>query len=293
MRHDLGMGDDVATPPTETIETPAAAVEDQECFVISPIGPEGGAVRRRADQVLKYVIDGVVAKRGYLVVRADTITQPGRIDSQLLEHVVGARLVIADLTGANANVFYELAVRHALAKPFVQICEKGDVLPFDIQGLRTIFFDHTDLDSVHQAKVDLDAHVQAVERMDKVDTPLSVTVDLASLRSSQDPSDRLEAETLRRLTSIENRMSRLSNPNAVARADYESVQELLEANLQILTPQELEGLAGPKTSAKHKAWVQALLSRWATDAHPGREPWEPWADTPTKAAGHWSEEPPF
>ena len=72
------------------------------------------------------------------VVRADKITQPGMITKQVLEYLMKSRLVVADLSYQNPNVFYELAVRHATGKPVIHIKRTSDPLPFDNKDFRTI-----------------------------------------------------------------------------------------------------------------------------------------------------------
>ena len=67
--------------------------------------------------------------------------RPGIITSQVIEHIVASPFVIADLTFHNPNVFYELAIRHALRKPFVQMIKKGEAIPFDVATARTVYFD--------------------------------------------------------------------------------------------------------------------------------------------------------
>jgi phage gp29-like protein len=75
------------------------------CFVIAPIGEEGSDVRRRSDQVLKHVIAPAAKECGYETIRADKISEPGMITSQVIQHLLEDALVIADLTGRNPNVF--------------------------------------------------------------------------------------------------------------------------------------------------------------------------------------------
>lgn len=123
----------------------------KSCFVICPIGDDDSEPRKRSDQVLKYIIQPAARKAGYNAERADQIDKPGIITSQVIQRVVNDDLVIADLTDSNPNVFYELAIRHALKKPLVQIIKKGERIPFDIAATRTIYYDHTDLDSAHNA----------------------------------------------------------------------------------------------------------------------------------------------
>jgi len=72
--------------------------------------------------------------------RADKEVRPGDIISQVIEALSEADLVIADLTGKNPNVFYELGVRHALRNNTVLIAQDLNDIPFDIRGLRTICY---------------------------------------------------------------------------------------------------------------------------------------------------------
>lgn len=82
---------------------------------------------------------------GLKVVRADGIDKPGVITRQVIQYLVEARLVIADLSFHNPNVFYELAVRHMVRKPVVQLIQKSESIPFDVNQLRTIVIDNTDI----------------------------------------------------------------------------------------------------------------------------------------------------
>ena len=84
------------------------------CFVIAPIGEPESDTRRRSDQILRHVIRPAVKSKGYTAIRADEISEPGIITSQVIQHIVEDPLVVADLTERNPNVFYELAVRHAI-----------------------------------------------------------------------------------------------------------------------------------------------------------------------------------
>lgn len=146
------------------------------CFVIAPIGEAGSDIRKRSDQVLKHVIVPAVDACGYDALRADQISEPGMITSQVIQHIVDDPLVIADLTGWNPNVFYELAIRHALRKPLIQMIKRGEQIPFDVAGTRTIYVDHKDLDSVEEAKEEIGKQVKALEKdPSNIETPISVS----------------------------------------------------------------------------------------------------------------------
>ncbi|HEY3865410.1 MAG TPA: phosphoribosyltransferase family protein [Solirubrobacteraceae bacterium] len=114
--------------------------EKPTCFVISPIGESKSEIRERADFALEKVIAPVFRGK-YNVVRADKLARPGIISKEIIQHVMGAPMVVADLTGCNANVFYELALRHQTGLPFIQIAEQGTVLPFDVSPLNVVFYD--------------------------------------------------------------------------------------------------------------------------------------------------------
>jgi hypothetical protein len=177
--------------------------ENRICFVIAPIGEEGSETRVRSDQVLQHIITPAAEVRGYEVVRADKISEPGIITSQIIQHLVEDPLVIADLSDRNPNVYYELAVRHAVRKPVVQMIQAGQTIPFDIAATRTIQFDHHDLDSVARCKDEITQQIDSVERdPTQVDTPISVAIDLQSLRQSDNPLEKSNAEIISRLQEL-------------------------------------------------------------------------------------------
>lgn len=115
--------------------------EKQNCFVICPIGEEGSDERVHSDLVLKHIITPVLEPLGFEATRADDITSPGIITNQIIDLLIEAPLVIADLTGENPNVYYELAVRHAISKPCIHIIKTGQPIPFDNSGVRATTYD--------------------------------------------------------------------------------------------------------------------------------------------------------
>jgi len=110
----------------------------QVCFYITPIGEEDSEERRHSDFLMEYIIKPAVAEFGLTVVRADQMGKPGMIGKQVIEHILNARLVIADLSFHNPNVFYELCLRHATRLPTVQVKRTVDKIPFDLNQYRTI-----------------------------------------------------------------------------------------------------------------------------------------------------------
>src|SRR2546425_2296145 len=170
-------------PPKHVEAVPVASASvRQSCFVISPIGPPDSETRTKSDQVLKHIIRKAL-ELGYAVERADEITRPGVITVQIVQRVFEADLVVADLTGRNPNVYYELAIRHATQKPAVHLIAGGEDLPFDVQEMRVVPYDLTNPDSIEEAGSKLREFVQAIERGEAVVTPVQFGQILASLEA--------------------------------------------------------------------------------------------------------------
>ena len=123
------------------------AVKDwkKTCFYITPIGSDESEERKHSDLFMSSLVQPALDEIGLTVVRADKIGEPGMITSQVIEYLKRSRLAIADLSYLNPNVFYEVALRHALRLPVVQIIRKADRLPFDVNQSRTLVFDTSDI----------------------------------------------------------------------------------------------------------------------------------------------------
>ena len=163
------------------METP-----DKNCFIICPLGEEHSATRKRSDKVLNHVLEPVLLKNDYSATRADQIPKVGIITTQIINLILESELVVADLTGSNANVFYELAIRHAIGKPYIQIVNKGEEIPFDISGIRTIEIDLSDLDSVDRARKKMESQIKEFDKGHKADSPISIASTARLLQEDRD-----------------------------------------------------------------------------------------------------------
>lgn len=143
----------------------------KKCFVISPIGDEGSDVRKRADQVFKYVISPVCEECEFEAIRVDKVNQADVITQTIIDYLKDSELVIADITGHNPNAFYEMGYRAAIKRPMIHIKEKNEKIPFDIAGVRTFDYDLSDLDSVEEVKNRLIKTISAMvfENLENVD----------------------------------------------------------------------------------------------------------------------------
>ena len=178
---------------------------EKKCFIVAPIGPVDSVTRRRSDEVFEFLLKPVLQDLGYQAIRGDMINHPGTITSQIIEHLVQDELVIADLTGTNANVLYELAVRHTISKPFIQIAASEKDLPLDIVQNRAIFFDYQNLPSSAKFQETLREQIISVENNpDQVSNPVSNYLAVQKIRTekigeSQNPESQLTADIYERL----------------------------------------------------------------------------------------------
>jgi len=120
----------------------AKKVRHKTCFVIGPIGDSGSPTRGHADWLLDEIIAPVFEQhfKDFEVIRSDKITQPGMIDSQVINNLLDADLVIADMSLLNANAFYEMGLRHMERKPIIHMFRAGETIPFDVKPYRAIPF---------------------------------------------------------------------------------------------------------------------------------------------------------
>jgi hypothetical protein len=78
-------------------------------------------------------------------VRADSeIFGTGKIIDQIMIGMSNAKVLVAELTGRNPNVFYELGVAHALKKPVVLVTADEQDIPFDVRHIRVMTYDKND-----------------------------------------------------------------------------------------------------------------------------------------------------
>lgn len=112
------------------------------CFVLMPFGKKsaGGEKPVNFDAVYNKLIKPAIEEAGLEPIRADEEQAGGIIHKPMFERLVLCDYAVADLTAANANVFYELGVRHA-AKPrttVLMFAEGQGRLPFDVAQLRAL-----------------------------------------------------------------------------------------------------------------------------------------------------------
>ncbi|MDH2353748.1 hypothetical protein QCM77_18785 [Bradyrhizobium sp. SSUT18] len=186
------------------------------CFVIGPIGESNSESRTHADWLLGGIIRPVFDQhfRDFDVQRADEIKAPGDINSQVIQRLFDAEVVIADMSMHNANAFYELAVRHMMRLPTIHMILADQKIPFDVAPHRAIPFSRNQWQDIEKAKAELKSvvaeviapgfivenpitHARAKFEIDQHATPemQALTTDVQDLRSRLDDMyDQMAAE---------------------------------------------------------------------------------------------------
>jgi hypothetical protein len=109
--------------------------ENDLCFVLMPFAPN-------FDRLYKGHIKMAVQIAGFRCIRADDIFSPSKIIEDIWIHICKSKAIIADVTGRNPNVFYEIGIAHTVGKPVILITQDESDIPFDIAGIR--YFVYTD-----------------------------------------------------------------------------------------------------------------------------------------------------
>jgi hypothetical protein len=108
------------------------------CFVLMPFAPPLG-------NHYTLIYEPAIRKAGLRAVRADAdMFATGKIMDQVWAGINAAKVLVAELTSRNPNVFYELGIAHALKKPVVLISSNEGDVPFDVRHIRVIYYDLTD-----------------------------------------------------------------------------------------------------------------------------------------------------
>ncbi len=117
---------------------PTISTANASCFVIQPFSaPYGG--------YYELLFKPAIEKAGLKPVRADDeIFGSGKIMDQVWRGIRDSKVLLAELTTRNANVYYELGLAHALGKPVVLIAAEGENVPFDLQHIRVVYYDTVD-----------------------------------------------------------------------------------------------------------------------------------------------------
>lgn len=133
-----GTGTEIGEKEIRELSKTVTVQPTDTCFVMMPFAqPLGGYYTT----IYQPAIDRAKLKS----VRADAeIYGTGKIVDQIWSGINAARVLVAELTGRNPNVLYELGIAHALHKPVVLVSSNEQDVPFDVRHVRVIYYDMRD-----------------------------------------------------------------------------------------------------------------------------------------------------
>jgi hypothetical protein len=118
---------------------------DVDVFTASPFN-------KRFDQVYSKSVKTAVEGLGLRVKRADDIWSAGEVMHDVWSSICGSRVVVADCTERNSNVFYEIGIAHTVGRPVVLLTQNASDIPFDLRSYRNIEYvaDQAGLQRLHR-----------------------------------------------------------------------------------------------------------------------------------------------
>ena len=134
------------------------------CFIIMPFG-------EWSDYYYETIYIPAIESTGLIPRRADDLYRPSAIVHDIWALTQQAKIILADLTGKNPNVFYELGLAHAVAKPAILITESMEDVPFDLRALRVITYNKNEPDWGDRLRDKIKTAIKEV-----LDTPLEAVL---------------------------------------------------------------------------------------------------------------------
>lgn len=268
-------------------------------FVVTQIGDKGSVERKRADEITDYVIKPVLDEFDLGIIRADRDPTPGQITPQMLRTLLEAKVVIADLTGRNPNVYYELAVAQSFSKPTITMVDLAVNVAFDSKDERLIELGEykaaLSVPQAEDAKKALRSALKVV--LAEGYKPSSLVAEVATARSIDDlaPENPMASELASLRETVDEIRTLVARPRVSIPRNVQAEREVLRELVERLAtePGALAALRTAdreETSTAFDQWLDRVMENaasWASPKQPAQD--DPWATPP----GGWAEEPPF
>jgi tetratricopeptide (TPR) repeat protein len=188
------------------------------CFVIMPFGTKPvGKHRvnfdRIYDEIFKPAIASVALPEGgkLRAARTDKDFFSGDIGQEMFQYLNDSRFALADITGLNANVMYEIGVRHAARQSGTAIFRQGDAtIPFDINHIKAFPYSYRPEKNAKDARALIRRVLRESLEQNALDSPVQI-----ALRAQKDDAQRADVQPL--LLEAENALRRFDRPAAIAK----------------------------------------------------------------------------
>lgn len=188
--------------------------------------PFGGLFDRYYTNVF---VPGIQAA-GLRALRADSIFSSTSIMSDIWRSVRNASVILADLSGKNSNVFYELGLAHASRKPVIVVTNSLEDVPFDLKGLRVIEYNKDDENWGTVLKDRITANLTATLADPSMAIPTTFLESVADIAHSSDPL----SLQLRQITDELRALRASISPKASAVGEARRLMDLLARHSDLL-----------------------------------------------------------
>ncbi len=144
---------------TESVQVTELSVEEKLCFVAMPISDTTPYSEGHFGRVYENIIKPSCEAAGFIPIRADDVQKTNFIMLDIIKYVVNSSMMIADLSGKNPNVMYELGIRQAFNLPVTLVKDESTNRIFDIQTMR---------DFVYNESLRVDLVAKAIDSLSKI-----------------------------------------------------------------------------------------------------------------------------
>jgi len=145
----------------------------KKCFVLMPLADQ-------YNEVYTEVYKPVSSQNSLDCWRVDEISRPGSITRDIVEGILDADLVIADLTSKNPNVFYELGIAHSVGNKTIMTAQSIADVPFDIANYRILIYEQS-ITGSRKLKIELDKAIkELLAALDRTNNPFQEVISLRS-----------------------------------------------------------------------------------------------------------------
>jgi len=115
---------------------PPEVTRKKHCFYVGPF-------RSPFNEIYKDHILPAVTGKGLTISRGDEIFSTNAVIDDVWAGISTATLIVAELTGKNPNVLYEVGMAHTLGKPVLLISQNIEDIPFDLRHRRALIYSYT------------------------------------------------------------------------------------------------------------------------------------------------------
>jgi tetratricopeptide (TPR) repeat protein len=163
---------------------------DSMCFVImpfgaKPVGAAGAAAPRIVDfdkiynEIFKPAIEDTPLLEGGKLIPYRTDMNPAAavIDVEMFGGIAYSRMVLCDISSLNANVFYELGVRHHSHESGTAIFRQADSpIPFDISHIKAVPYEYEPADNAKRSRESITRVLTESLKQNLIDSPIQISL---------------------------------------------------------------------------------------------------------------------